>query len=273
MPHVERFASRAQHRRLSYDSGSFTWEHIDMAEFTGKTVVILGATGVVGSGAAKAFLDAGAFVVAVSRSAAKLEALKQALKLAPGAAFATAVGDFKDETTTGRAMAALDQALQGRAIDHVISAQGFVKFGPPPTQSTAAQLTDALDDGLFINFHAARALLPGIKQRPATFTMVSGGLAHVAPPDPAMWMGTLKNAAVNAFTLGLAAETQRDLVRVNTLCIHFGVAPMGGSQNQFGLPAERDTLGLAPAFLALARGKQKGQVVCLSAWSDVDALR
>jgi hypothetical protein len=30
--------------------------------------------------------------------------------------------------------------------------------------------TDAFDDGLFINFHAARALLPGIKQRPATFT-------------------------------------------------------------------------------------------------------
>jgi NAD(P)-dependent dehydrogenase (short-subunit alcohol dehydrogenase family) len=132
--------------------------------------------------------------------------------------------------------------------------------------------TDAFDDGLFIDVHGARALLPGIKQRPATFTMVSGGLAHVAPPDPAMWMGTLKNAAVNAFTLGLAAETQRDLVRVNTLCIHFGVAPMGGSQNQFGLPAERDTLGLAPAFLALARGKQKGQVVCLSSWSDVDAL-
>ena len=62
------------------------------------------------------------------------------------------------------------------------------------------------------------------------------------------------------------------MVRVNTLCIHFGIAPIGGKQNQFGLPAERDTLGLAPAFLAIARGKQKGQVLCLNSWADVDAL-
>lgn len=243
-----------------------------MSSFNGKAVVVLGATGVVGSGICRAFLDEGAFVVGVSRSASRLDELKKTLQLKPTETFVAAVGDFKDESSTGRALAAIDAALAGRAIDHVISSQGFVKFGPPPTQSTAAQLQDALDDGLTINFNAAKALLPGIKQRAATFTMVSGGLAHMPPPDPAMWMGTIKNAAVNAFTLGLAAETARDVVRVNTLCIHFGIAPVGGKQNQFGLPAERDTLALAPAFLAIARGKQKGQVLCLSSWADVDAL-
>lgn len=240
--------------------------------FQGKTVVVIGATGVVGSGVSKAFLDQGAFVVGVSRSAAKLDELKKTLQVTSQDAFATAVGDFKDEATAALAVAAIDRALQGRAIDHVVSAQGFVKFGPPATQTTTHQLQEALDDGLFVNFHAARVLLPGIKQRPASFTMVSGGLAHAPPPDPAMWMGTLKNAAVNAFTFGLAAETARDHVRVNTVCIHFGVAPIGGRQNQFGLATERDTLGLAPAFLAIARGKQKGQVLCLSSWADVDAL-
>jgi|JI10StandDraft_1071094.scaffolds.fasta_scaffold55022_4 NAD(P)-dependent dehydrogenase (short-subunit alcohol dehydrogenase family) len=240
--------------------------------FQGKTVVVVGATGVVGSGICRAFLDQGAFVVGVSRSAEKLEELKKTISVKPGETFATAVGDFKDDTTSGRALAAIDVALAGRPIDHVISSQGFVKFGPPPTQSTSAQLHDALDDGLTVNFQAAKALLPGIKQRPASFTMVSGGLAHMPPPDPAMWMGTLKNAAVNAFTYGLAAETARDHVRVNTVCIHFGVAPIGGKQNQFGLAADRDTQGLAPAFLAIARGKQKGQVICLNGWSDVDAL-
>lgn len=240
--------------------------------FQGKTVVVVGATGVVGSGISRAFLDQGAFVVGVSRSSEKLEELKKTISLKPGETFATAVGDFKDDSTSGRALAAIDAALAGRPIDHVISSQGFVKFGPPPTQSTSAQLHEALEDGLTVNFQAAKALLPGIKQRPASFTMVSGGLAHMAPPDPAMWMGTLKNAAVNAFTFGLAAETARDLVRVNTICIHFGVAPIGGKQNQFGLPADRDTQGLAPAFLAIARGKQKGQVICLNGWADVDAL-
>ncbi|MDP3506122.1 MAG: SDR family oxidoreductase [Myxococcales bacterium] len=243
-----------------------------MPSFTGKTVVVLGATGVVGSGICRAFLDQGAFVVAVSRSAGRFDELSKTLALKASDGFATAVGDFKDEASSGLAMAAIDRALAGRAIDHVISSQGFVKFGPPPTQSTAAQLNDALADGLTINFNAAKALLPGIKQRAASFTMVSGGLAHIPPPDPAMWMGTIKNAAVNAFTLGLAAETARDVVRVNTLCIHFGIAPIGGKQNQFGLPAERDSLGLAPAFLAIARGRQKGQVLCLNSWADVDAL-
>jgi NAD(P)-dependent dehydrogenase (short-subunit alcohol dehydrogenase family) len=240
--------------------------------FQGKSVVVIGATGVVGSGICRAFLDQGAFVVAVSRSAQKLDELKKVISLKAGEPLVTAVGDFKDDASSARAMAAIDSALGGRAIDHVISSQGFVKFGPPPTQSTSGQLHEALDDGLTVNFQAAKALLPGIKQRPATFTMVSGGLAHLPPPDPAMWMGTLKNAALNAFTLGLAAETARDHVRVNTICIHFGVAPIGGRQNQFGLAAERDTLSLAPAFLGLARSKHKGQVLCLSSWADADAL-
>jgi NAD(P)-dependent dehydrogenase (short-subunit alcohol dehydrogenase family) len=243
-----------------------------MSSFQGKSVVVVGATGVVGSGICKAFLEQGAFVVGVSRSAAKLDELKKTLGVTGQDTFAAAVGDFKDEATSALAVAAIDRALAGRAIDHVVSSQGFVKFGPPATQTTTHQLQEALDDGLFVNFHAARALLPGIKQRPGSFTMVSGGLAHMPPPDPAMWMGTVKNAAVNALTFALAAETARDHVRVNTICIHFGVAPMGGRQNQFGLATERDTLGLAPAFLAVARGKQKGQVLCLSSWADVDAL-
>jgi NAD(P)-dependent dehydrogenase (short-subunit alcohol dehydrogenase family) len=143
-----------------------------MPSFTGKTVVVLGATGVVGSGICRAFLDQGAFVVAVSRSAGRFDDLSKTLALKASDGFATAVGDFKDEASSGLAMAAIDRALAGRAIDHVISSQGFVKFGPPPTQSTAAQLNDALADGLTINFNAAKALLPGIKPRAASFTMV-----------------------------------------------------------------------------------------------------
>lgn len=94
--------------------------------FQGKTVVVIGATGVVGSGLCRAFLDQGAFVVGVSRSAEKLAELKKTISLKPGEAFATAVGDFKDDTTSGRALASIDTALAGRPIDHVISSQGPV---------------------------------------------------------------------------------------------------------------------------------------------------
>jgi len=65
----------------------------------------------------------------------------------------------------------------------------------------------------------------------------------------------------------LAAETKDDKVRVNTICIHTGVAPIGGDKNQMGFPST-DTRTLAPVFLAVAKGKEKGKVVCVT--EDID---
>jgi NAD(P)-dependent dehydrogenase (short-subunit alcohol dehydrogenase family) len=92
------------------------------------------------------------------------------------------------------------------------------------------------------------------------------------PPNISLWLGTVKNAALNALTLALAAETANDKVRLNTVCIHFGVAPPGGDKNQFGMSTEGDTLRLAPAFLGIARGTQKGQLLCVSSFADAEKL-
>ena len=120
---------------------------------------------------------------------------------------------------------------------------------------------------------AVAEVLPELKGRAgASFTLVSGGLAHIPPPNPTLWLGTVKNAALNALTLALAAETAGDAVRVNTVCIHFSVAPVGGDKNQFGMPSESDTRRLGPAFLGVARGAHKGRVLCLSSWADADRL-
>lgn len=241
--------------------------------FAGKNVVILGATGVVGSGVVRKFLDAGAAVVGVSRSADKLMRLREAVKIGVEEPFQGIVGDFRDEVSAAEVRRAVGAALGDRAIDHVVSAQGFVNFAAPPTQAPIEALKGALDDGLYNNLLAAKAFLPGLKGREgSSFTLVSGGLSHIPPPNPSLWLGTVKNAAINALTLALAAETAADKVRVNTICIHFGVAPVGGSKNQFGMPSDGDTLRLAPAFLGVARGSQKGQLVCLSSWADADRL-
>lgn len=240
--------------------------------FAQQTVVVVGATGVVGGGVVRRYLDAGATVVGVSRSAANLEKLRQQQRIGAGDAFLPVVAEFKDEPSADKAKAAI-LAAAGGAINHVVSAQGFVEFAKPPTHSPLDALKGALDDGLYNNFLAAKALLPELKGRDgASFTLVSGGLAHHPPPNPALWLGTIKNAALNALTYALAAETHNNKVRVNTICIHFGVAPVGGSQNQFGMPAEGDTLRLAPAFLGVARGAQKGQVLCLGSWAEAERL-
>jgi len=145
--------------------------------------------------------------------------------------------------------------------------------GKGPTDTSVGDFAGALDDGLYNNFLAAKALLPAMKGRAgASFTLVSGGLAHIPPPVPGLWLGTVKNAAINALGMALATETARDAVRVNTVCIHFAVAAPGGTRNHFDMPAEGDTLRLAPAFLAVGAGTRKGQLICLASWAEADAL-
>ncbi len=241
--------------------------------FAHQTVVVIGATGVVGGGVVRKYLDAGATVIGVSRSAANLQKLKQQMKIGDSEPFHGVVANFKDEAAAEQAKEAITAQLGGRPIDHVVSVQGFVEFAKPPTHASLDVLKGALDDGLYNNYLAARALLPELKNRDnATFTLVSGGLAHFPPPNPALWLGTIKNAALNALTHALASETVNNKVRVNTICIHFGVAPVGGNQNQFGMPSDGDSLRLAPAFLGLARGPQKGQVLCLGSWAEAERL-
>jgi len=241
--------------------------------FADKTVVVLGATGVVGSGVVRKYLDAGATVVGVSRSGSNLERLKQQIGVSDSEPFVGVVGDFVSEASAAEVFQSVAAALGGRAIDHVVSVLGFAAVGAPPTATALDSVTGALADGLFNSFLAAKVFLPSLKSREgSSYTIVSGGLAHMPPPFPGLWLATVKNAAVNALSNSLASETAKDAVRVNTMCIHFGVAPIGGSKNQFGMPAESDTLRLGPAFLAVARGTQKGQIICLDSWSTTDRI-
>lgn len=238
----------------------------------GQTVVVGGATGVVGSGAVRAFLDAGATVVGVSRSAQRLAELQAGLP--DGTDFRGVVGDPVDDTAVLRLRTDVEAQLDGGPVDHVVSALGFVTMADPPSVTPLVVARQAMDDGLYPNIGFAQALLP--LQAGATspsFTLVSGGFAHGVPPEaPQLWLGTVKNAAVSALTSGLAAEQGPDGVKVTTACVHVGVAPAGGSSNQLGFPAARDTLALGPVFPALATHPRHGQVVCLTDWDTIDQL-
>jgi len=241
--------------------------------FANKSVVVLGATGVVGSGVVRKYLDAGATVVAVSRSAANLERLKQTINVTGSEPFLPVVGDFVSEASAQAVFAAVTAALGGRPISHVVSVLGFAAFGAPPTATSLDAVKAAFDDGVYNNFLAAQSFLPSLKSTEgASYTIVSGGLAHMPPPLPGLWLATVKNAALNALSNSLASETAKDAVRLNTICIHFGVAPIGGDRNQYGMAAESDTLRLAPAFLGVAAGSQKGQIICLDSWATADRI-
>jgi NAD(P)-dependent dehydrogenase (short-subunit alcohol dehydrogenase family) len=94
----------------------------------GKTAVVYGAAGSVGSAVARAFAREGASVVLAGRTQAALEVVAAAIRQAGGTAAVSAV-DARDETsinrhvdqvveTTGR----LDISFNAIAVDHV---QGF----------------------------------------------------------------------------------------------------------------------------------------------------
>ena len=238
----------------------------------GKAVVVGGATGVVGSGAVRAFLDAGATVVGVSRSEQRLAEL--AAGLPDGADFRGVVGDPVDDTGVLRLRADVEAALGGAPVDHAVSALGFVTMANSPSVTPLAVARQAMEDGLYPNIGFAQALLPlqAGAARPS-FTLVSGGFAHGVPPEaPQLWLGTVKNAALSALTTGLAAEQGPLGVQVTTACLHMSVAPIGATSNQLGSPAARDTLALGPAFTALATHPRHGQVVCLADWDTIDQL-
>lgn len=225
-----------------------------------------------GRGRSGAFLDAGVTVAGVSRSTRRLAELQAGLP--SDADFRGVVGDPVDDDAVLRLRDDVEAALDGGRVDHVVSALGFVTMADPPSTTSLAVARQAMDDGLYPNIGFAQALLPlQTGTTSPSLTLVSGGFAHGVPPEaPQLWLGTVKNAAVSALTSGLAAEQGPDGVQVTTACVHVGVAPAGGTSNQLGFPAARDSLALGPVFPALATHPRHGQVVCLTDWATIDQL-
>src|SRR5687768_4353449 len=108
--------------------------------FTGKVVLILGATGTVGSGAAWNFLDQGATVFFTTRDDKRAKYLISDInKLNPeySKRLHGIVANFHKEEDGERAAKDIKHALGRAPIDHVVSAMEFVKTtkeGPTGTK-------------------------------------------------------------------------------------------------------------------------------------------
>jgi len=207
-------------------------------KFGGQVVVVLGATGAVGSGAVYSFLERGATVVAVGREQKKLDALVVEVgKLAPR--LLTVVGDVGSEAQALALKSAVDLALPaGGKIHHVVASVGNARITPQgPVGTPLSELVLSFEQGLYLNIYTAKAFLPALQDVPSSsFTMLSGGLAYFCP-YPGLWAGSIKNAATNALTLGLASEFKDSGVRINTVCLQYSVCRPGESKNSLGMPS------------------------------------
>ena len=93
-----------------------------MASLHGKTALITGATGGIGEATAKRFLNEGANVMLVARSAEKLKATRD--RLGVGKAVAQFVADAGDEAATVDTFGGVDVLLANAGSGGVLKATG-----------------------------------------------------------------------------------------------------------------------------------------------------
>lgn len=184
-----------------------------------RTVLVAGGTGEVGEGIVGALLRRHARVVVPSRSASKVEQLRD--RLGGGAEL---VGISGDPSSAGGAaeLAGRVQDIAG-GLDAIVVAIGRWASGPELTALDDATWRRVLDGGVGVHFAAARALLPLIADRSgASYTLINGSGAT----SPVAGSGPSNVSAAAQLMLGrvLAREHRDRPVRINTLLLDTPVA-------------------------------------------------
>jgi cyclic-di-GMP-binding biofilm dispersal mediator protein len=166
----------------------------------GRSVLVAGATGGLGSAIAANLADRGATLTLVSRQPERLTALD-----IPGHRVAL---DLRDPSSCEEAVrAAVDHA--GR-LDAVVNAVGVVAFGPVH-ELTVDAMEELFMTNTFIPMMLAKAALGALEQG-GVIVNISGIIAEQNLPGMAAY-GASK-AAVRSFDEALAREARRRKIRV-----------------------------------------------------------
>lgn len=167
--------------------------------FEGQTVLVVGGSSGIGAAVAQAFVDAGADVTIVSRSAAKLEAIANTI----GGGVKSATLDFTQDANVTAFFA------DAPAYDHVVVTAGETPTGPVRTLPLHDAYA-AMNSKFWGAYRVARAA--SIREG-GSLTLISGFLS-VRPSKASVLQGAI-NAALEALGRGLALELSP--VRVNTV--------------------------------------------------------
>ncbi|MGM9483909.1 SDR family NAD(P)-dependent oxidoreductase [Roseateles sp. NT4] len=181
--------------------------------FHGHKVLVIGGGGGIGAQVAADLLDQGAHVVAVGRSAAKLQALAGAAS-APSR-LATIAADI----TTPEGFAAVTAALHGphRDVDLLVNAAGV--FVPKPFLAHEPSDYDAYHDlnraSFFLTQAVARLWVEA--QRPGAIVNIGSMWARQAIAATPSSAYSMAKAGLHALTQHLAMELAPHRIRVNAV--------------------------------------------------------
>ncbi len=176
-----------------------------MTDLAGSHVVVVGATGVLGSAICRHLAGAGAVLTVVGRQQDKLDALAADLG---AAVVATVSADLTDPGCAGRVVEGATSG--GREVKGLVIASGVVAFGP---------LTDLDDDDVdqlfLVNFlgplRVVRAMLE-VLGRDSVVALLSAVVAE--RPTAGMAAYSASKAALTALDRALALELRRQGIRV-----------------------------------------------------------
>jgi NAD(P)-dependent dehydrogenase (short-subunit alcohol dehydrogenase family) len=181
-------------------------------EFTGKVVVVAGASRGIGRAVAAAFARAGAQTVLAAASEANLKAAAAAIKAAGALEPLIVAGDLRTEPGCAAVHARVAERF-GRC-DVLVNSAGATRAG------AFLDLPDALwQDGFALKFYSCvrlcRLFWPLLKAAQGHVVNVIGGATRT--PDPGFLIGGSVNAATANFTKGLSGLGKRDGINVNAI--------------------------------------------------------
>ena len=181
-------------------------------EFTGKVVVVSGASRGIGYAIAAAFAREGAQTVIAASSETRLAAAAESIAAAGGLAPIVIAGDLRTLAGCERVQRTVADRL-GRC-DVLATSAGATRAG-----AFLAQPDEQWQDGFALKFYSCvrlcRLFWPMLKAAEGSVINIIGGAART--PDPEFLVGGAVNAAVANFTKGLSGLGKRDGVCVNAI--------------------------------------------------------
>eukprot|EP01120_Amphizonella_sp_Union-15-10_P007072 TRINITY_DN2352_c0_g1_i1.p1 TRINITY_DN2352_c0_g1~~TRINITY_DN2352_c0_g1_i1.p1 ORF type:complete len:257 (-),score=51.17 TRINITY_DN2352_c0_g1_i1:55-825(-) len=251
-----------------------------MSTFSSKVVLVAGATGNVGSGAVRAFLDLGAKVIALSRNQEGLNNLANTLKHY-GTNIENLIPHIVD-VSNPTDLANLSQAIKDKKlpdIDHVVSSIGPWWNTPPLHEVSPEKFREVLNANFESHFFVYRYLMPFVIDKPgSSYTIVSGTAGDVGSAG----LTSVSQNGIFGISKVAFYETKDRSVRVNRLHMSIRIESdmdydrmVKDSSVAEGSKTQISSRRYGPIFAAFASPKAtdlKGKVVTIANTDEVDQL-